>query len=91
MSDIGTRLKIQGDVGLIGLPPGFKVVSFSEAADEIARLRAALRDARLQIEYLHGKFQATGSGNAVLARIDAALSPPPAEDAPVNAKKTPDA
>lgn len=48
-----------------------------EAADEIERLshtRAALEEARAQIEYLHEKFQETGSGNGVLARIDAALN-----------------
>lgn len=39
----------------------------------IALLREALNEARLQIEYLHGKFSATGSGNAVLARIDETL------------------
>jgi hypothetical protein len=39
-------------------------------ADETVAL---LREARLQIEYLHDKFQETGSGNAVLARLDAAL------------------
>lgn len=38
------------------------------------RLRAALAEARLQIEYLHEKFGETGSGNAVLARITEALS-----------------
>lgn len=32
-----------------------------------------LKEARNQIEYLHGKFQATGTGNAVIARIDEAL------------------
>lgn len=37
-------------------------------------LREALHEARLQIEYLHEKFVVTGSGNGVLARIDAALS-----------------
>lgn len=40
-------------------------------------LRAALNEARLQVEYLHGKFVATGSGNAVLARINAALDTAP--------------
>jgi len=30
-------------------------------------------EARAQIEYLHGKFQATGTGNAVIARLDKAL------------------
>jgi hypothetical protein len=34
----------------------------------------ALHDAKLQIEYLHAKFQPTGSGEAVLARIRAALA-----------------
>ena len=35
---------------------------------------AALRDAALQIEYLHEKFQETGSGNAVLFTINAAIA-----------------
>ena len=43
------------------------------ALSSVARLEEALREAKLQIEYLHGKFQETGSGNAVLARIDSAL------------------
>jgi hypothetical protein len=33
----------------------------------------ALKEASLQIEYLHEKFQPTGSGNGLLARINAAL------------------
>ena len=37
------------------------------------RLYKALESARLQIEYLHEKFQETGSGNAVLAQINEAL------------------
>ena len=40
---------------------------------ENARYKALLQEARAQIEYLHGKFSETGSGNAVLARIDTAL------------------
>ncbi len=44
------------------------------AADRIAALEAVLGEARLQLEYLHEKFQPTGSGNAVLARINAALA-----------------
>lgn len=39
-----------------------------EAADKIEDLRAMLKEAVLQIEYLHEKFGETGSGNAVLAR-----------------------
>ena len=37
-------------------------------------LLGALEEAALQIEYLHGKFQETGSGNAVLARARAAIA-----------------
>ncbi len=33
----------------------------------------ALEESKLQIEYLHNKFQATGSGNSVLNRIESAL------------------
>lgn len=33
----------------------------------------ALKEAKLQIEYLHDKFNETGSGNSALAKIDAAL------------------
>ncbi len=40
----------------------------------ISDLEAVLGEARLQIEYLQEKFQPTGSGNAVLARINAALA-----------------
>lgn len=58
---------------------GFSFGSYMSPAD--ARLIAAapdmleaLQEARLQITYLHEKFAATGSGNAVLARIDAAIA-----------------
>lgn len=40
---------------------------------ECAYLRSVLTEARAQIEYLHGKFQPTGSGNTVLTRIEEAL------------------
>ena len=40
---------------------------------EVARLREACAEAAQQIEYLHDKFTATGSGNAVLARLKEAL------------------
>lgn len=40
----------------------------------IAELEAVLGEARLQIEYLQEKFQPTSTGNAVLARINAALA-----------------
>lgn len=51
----------------------------SEAADEIQRLQGILFEAALQIEYLHGKFKVTGTGEATLARIRAAL-PVPSEE-----------
>lgn len=37
-------------------------------------LYEALSEARAQIDYLHEKFKETGTGNSVLAKIDAALS-----------------
>ena len=40
---------------------------------ETAAMREALHEAKMQIEYLHDMFKATGSGNAVLAKIDTAL------------------
>lgn len=42
--------------------------------DVVHELVEALTEAKLQIEYLHEKFKATGSGNAVLAKIEAALA-----------------
>ncbi len=45
----------------------------------------ALKDAALQIEYLHDKFQETGSGNSVLSGIRAAIAAAEAE--PVNMKR----
>jgi len=32
-----------------------------------------LEEAKLQIEYLHGKFGETGTGNSVLSRIDSVI------------------
>jgi hypothetical protein len=40
---------------------------------QVEMLTAALEGAGLQIEYLHDKFDGTGSGNAILAQIRAAL------------------
>jgi hypothetical protein len=45
--------------------------------DQIDGLRSLLKEAGLQIEYLHGKFQPTGSGETVLARIRAELESTP--------------
>lgn len=36
---------------------------------ERAEMAEMLREAALQIDYLHGKFQTTGTGETVLARI----------------------
>ncbi len=55
------------------------------------RLADLLREARLQIEYLHQKNVATGSGNAVLARITAALSDAPPAAPAVTPRYAPDA
>ena len=45
--------------------------------EEITELREALRSAALQIEYLHDKFQPTGSGEQVLTQIRRALDSEP--------------
>lgn len=41
--------------------------------NENEELRALLAEARLQIEYLQDRFRQTGSGNGVLAKINAVL------------------
>ncbi len=38
------------------------------------RMEEALKNAKLQIEYLHNKFKETGSGNQVLSEINRALT-----------------
>ena len=40
---------------------------------ERRELREGAGMAKLQIEYLHGKFKETGTGNAVLVRLNAIL------------------
>lgn len=47
----------------------------SVAYSRISELETMLNEARLQIEYLHGKFPPTGTSAVVMARIDAALDP----------------
>ena len=37
--------------------------------DRIVKLESVVKECELQIEYLHGKFQETGSGNSVLNMI----------------------
>lgn len=58
--------------------PARPVVEQSEEVkaqyQRIDELATMLGEARLQLEYLHEKFQPTGTSEAVLARIDAVLS-----------------
>lgn len=51
---------------------GFEVGK-TEAARDRAGLEGLLREAKSQIEYLQEKFGETGTGNAVLAKIEQAL------------------
>ena len=44
------------------------------AYERINELETTLNEARLQIEYLHDKFQPTGTSESVLGRIYAVLS-----------------
>lgn len=41
---------------------------------ELLKTLNLLKEAKLQIEYLHGKFKVTGSGNAVIARLESELA-----------------
>ena len=43
-------------------------------ADLTDALAEASEEAKQQIKYLHGKFQETGTGNAVIARLESALA-----------------
>jgi len=45
----------------------------SESLNKLKEAEDVLQEAKLQIEYLHGKFKETGSGNSVLNRIDIVL------------------
>lgn len=47
---------------------------YAKCEAERDKLAGVLREAKLQIEYLHEKFQETGTGNTILARIDAVLT-----------------
>lgn len=47
---------------------------YQQSQQRERELVGALEEARLQIEYLQGKFAETGPGNAVLAQIDALLA-----------------
>jgi len=43
-------------------------------AESIKDMYEELKEAKLQIEYLHDKFKVTGTGNTILARIDNTLA-----------------
>ncbi len=45
---------------------GYKAAYQQRSSDEVINL---LTEAKLQIEYLHGKFKETGTGNAVIEKI----------------------
>ena len=69
---------------------GYKhLTTMAKAVEEIERLKAvntrmmeAMKDAEIQIEYLHEKFKPTGSGNKTLSLILDAIS---AEIKPITA------
>ena len=48
-------------------------IKLKEQDDIISELKTVLTEARAQIDYLHNKFQKTGSGNQIVARIDRVL------------------
>ena len=53
---------------------GHEVMNKYVPADLADALAVAAEEAKQQIEYLHGKFQETGTGNAVIARLQSALA-----------------
>lgn len=48
--------------------------ALSEREEKVDALIEAARNAKLQIEYLHEKFNETGTGWQAITKIDAALS-----------------
>ena len=62
-----------------GIASGYESRTFPDEieytrADLTDALAEAAEEAKQQIEYLHGKFQETGTGNAVIARLESALA-----------------
>ncbi|MFA5706885.1 MAG: hypothetical protein WDA41_11060 [Candidatus Neomarinimicrobiota bacterium] len=62
-----------------GIASGYESRTFPDEieytrADLTDALAEAAEEAKQQIEYLHGKFQETGTGNAVIARLQSALA-----------------
>ena len=74
MTTIQERLRYKGvEDKSISFKAGIALSIVGEAADIIDKLVEALNGTILQIEYLHDKFQETGSGNAELLRAREAL------------------
>lgn len=62
-----------------GIASGYESRTFPDEieytrADLTDALAEAAEEAKQQIKYLHGKFQETGTGNAVIARLESALA-----------------
>lgn len=68
MSDKKLSPMVSAFSGMLGIAEKMDKIIEDQKA-EIAKLLTILKEAELQIEYLHDKFQATSSGVAVLTRI----------------------
>ena len=86
IEELGANLSMiaNGEVVICGMVNPIECDTYDK---ELAEMRAnanlicsapllleALKEAQLQIEYLHEKFKATGTGNTVLARIQIVLN-----------------
>jgi hypothetical protein len=72
--DMSNRRIAEASIGITGeidLANAAFIVRACNSHDELIEV---LKDAILEIEYLHDKFKTTGSGNATLAKIDAAIA-----------------
>jgi hypothetical protein len=61
-------------IGTVYSGKNHDAVALAGAFAAVPHLVAAAEEAILQIRYLHEKFQATGSGEGVLQRLEAALA-----------------
>ena len=59
---------------VVAVTPDDNMVELQACYERIDELETTLNEARLQIEYLHDKFQPTGTSESVLGRIYAVLS-----------------
>jgi len=62
-----------GTVGTVYADKEVDVLPLASVLSAAEELRSAAEEALRQIEYLHGKFQGTGSGEAVVQRLRSAL------------------